>query len=278
MLWFFVPNGKILIYISVQTLFFLISDCKCLTLNGPAHFRIHPKIWCLNFKPQWSPKLFKSDKRFIARSKEDNQCFQFIFELLGWGPLRRTGSALCAKTLHASCLWLPFSMFQHMLESLWPNLDTSRIKGTETKTGKTENLRSFFSDFLHGPIIMILETSCQYSVKLRAMLCKIVWKSHSRVFFTIRSAGAFRSLENVTGTKSYHGPFRVKLIPKKRSQIWYVLVNPWSFIQLQCDSYLATFYKKWSVFVNKMSNKNNDDSNKRLKSSFTKRNKKQEVK
>ena len=35
-----------------------------------------------------SPELLKSDKRFIARSKEDDQ---------------GTGSGLCAKTLHASC-------------------------------------------------------------------------------------------------------------------------------------------------------------------------------
>ena len=35
---------------------------------------------------------------------------------------------------------------------------------------------------------------------------KIIFMS----FFTIWSAGAFRSLQNLTGTKSYHSPFRIK--------------------------------------------------------------------
>ena len=48
-----------------------------------------------------SPKLFESDKRFIARSKEDNQGLsnQFLNCRAG-GPL----AGLCAKILHALCL------------------------------------------------------------------------------------------------------------------------------------------------------------------------------
>ena len=62
-----------------------------------------------------------------------------------------TGSGLCAETSHASCLWLLFSMFQNMLGPLWPNVDTSGIKGPQTKTGKTENLHSFFLFLVQFP-------------------------------------------------------------------------------------------------------------------------------
>ena len=89
----------------------------------------------------------------MARSKEDNQGFQIRFWTAELGEgfrvktsadvwLRHTGSGLCAKTLHASGLWLHFSMFQNMVGSFWANLDTSGIKGPGKKTGKTENLRS----------------------------------------------------------------------------------------------------------------------------------------
>ena len=46
---------------------------------------------------------------------------------------------------------IAFQHVQHMLGSLWPNLDTSGIRGPETKTENTENLRSIFSDFLVVP-------------------------------------------------------------------------------------------------------------------------------
>ena len=39
---------------------------------------------------------------------------------------------------------------------------------------------------------------------MRAMLGIIVWKIYSRVFFTIRSAGAFRSLQILNGAKTHH--------------------------------------------------------------------------
>ena len=61
--------------------------------------------------------------------------------------LRRTVSGLCAKTLHASYLWLLFSMFQKKLGPLWPNAETSGIKGPQTKTGKRK-ICTHFLNFL----------------------------------------------------------------------------------------------------------------------------------
>ena len=55
---------------------------------------------------------------------------------------------------------------------------------------------SFFRFFGCG--FMISETSSRL-MKMCAMLYRL--KSYSRVFFTIRSAGAFRSLQKLIGTK-----------------------------------------------------------------------------
>ena len=109
------------------------------------------------------------------------------------GPL--AGSRLCAKTLDATCLWLLFSMFQNMLGAALPNVDTSGMNRPQTRTGKTEHLHSIFFWFF-CPIFLISETSCQYSVKRQGMLCNTVWKSYSRVFFTIQSAGASEVCRN----------------------------------------------------------------------------------
>ena len=67
----------------------------------------------------------------------------------------------------------------------------------------------FYFDFF-GPGSRISETSSQFFMKMRAMLCHIVSKSYSRFFFSSRSATAFRSLQKLTGTKSYHGSSKVK--------------------------------------------------------------------
>ena len=106
-----------------------------------------------------------------------------VFQSEFWSSFLNTGARLCAKTLQASYLWLHFIMFQNMLGSLWPDLDTSGIKWPHRKTGKTENLRSIVFDSL----VLILEASRQYSVKRHEMLwqTKIVWKSWTRVFLTI---------------------------------------------------------------------------------------------
>ena len=69
----------------------------------------------------------------------------------------------------------------------------------QEKTGK----RKFCAQFLiFRSRFFILETSSQQSVKMRAMLCNKVSKSYSRVFFTIRWAGAFRSLRILSGAKT----------------------------------------------------------------------------
>ena len=44
------------------------------------------------------------------------------------------------------------------------------------------------------------------------MICTFVWKPHSGVFLTIRSAGSFRSLQELTGTNSYNASFRVYML------------------------------------------------------------------
>ena len=101
-----------------------------------------------------SLEQIKSDKRFIARLKEDNQGFQIEPHWL-------------------QTFTLYFSMFQNMLGPLWPNLDTSGIKWPRIKTGKTENLRSIFFR-LFSPVFLIAETSTQYYVERCTMLCNIV--------------------------------------------------------------------------------------------------------
>ena len=75
------------------------------------------------------------------------------------------------------------------------------MKWPHMKTGRTKILRFFFLFF--GPGFLILETTSQQSVKMRAMLCNFVRTSYSRVFFTIRWAGAFRSLQISSGANTY---------------------------------------------------------------------------
>ena len=43
------------------------------------NFRDPSKNLVIKFQTAISPELFQSDKQFIARSKEDNQGFQFDF-------------------------------------------------------------------------------------------------------------------------------------------------------------------------------------------------------
>ena len=167
-----------------------------LTLSWPGKILLHPKIRCFNFKPQYLLNYTSPTNDLYSVRKRSIGAFKSIFKLLALGPasagplravfcakfsagvrLRRTGSELCAKTLHASCLCLLFSMFQNMLGTLWPNVDTSGIKGAQTKTGKTENLHLFFFWFFRV-IFWVLETSRQFSVKRRRMLCNIVWNSY----------------------------------------------------------------------------------------------------
>ena len=125
------------------------------------------------------------------------------------GPLAfcHTGPGLCATTLHAAYLWLHYSMFQTMLEPFWPNSDTSGTKWPQKKTGKTEKLLVIFWFF--SPVFLIRKTTSRYSLKRHAMLSKVVWISYWRIFFTIRSAGAFRILQKLAGTKSNHRSFMV---------------------------------------------------------------------
>ena len=52
-------------------------------------------------------------------------------------------------------------------------------------------------------VFWISETSRQYSMKRRRMLCNIAWKSYSRVCFTIRWAGAFRISQILSGANTY---------------------------------------------------------------------------
>ena len=54
--------------------------------------------------------------------------------------------------------------------------DTSGLKGSETKTGKMKNLQLFFF-LIFCLLFWISETSRQYSVEKRRMLCNIVLKS-----------------------------------------------------------------------------------------------------
>ena len=103
----------------------------------------HPNIGCFKFKLQYLLNYSSPKNDLYSVRKRSTRAFQSIFKLL-----RRTGSGLCAKTLHASCLCLLFNMFQNILRPLGPNVDTSGLKGSETKTRKMENLQLFFLNFL----------------------------------------------------------------------------------------------------------------------------------
>ena len=69
-----------------------------------------------------------------------------------------------------------------------------------TQENEKRKFCAHFFKIFFGPVLLILETSSQQSVKMRAMLCNIVRKSYSRVFFTI----TFRSLQILSGAKTYH--------------------------------------------------------------------------
>ena len=174
-----------------------------LTVNGPGHFRIHSKIWCLNFIPQYLLNYSCPTNDSWRVRKKTIRALILIFGLLGW---LRTLRENFARLLSLIAFRDVSTHARVTLTQSWYQWD----KRARNENRKTENLRSIFF-WLFDPIFMISETSCQYSVKWHAMLCKIICKSYSRVFSTIRSAGAFRSSQNLTGTKSYHGPFRVKI-------------------------------------------------------------------
>ena len=96
------------------------SSCKylgVLTLSWPEKILSHPKIGCFNFKPQYLLNYTSPTNDLHSDRKRSIEAFKSIFKLLGLGPAS-TGSGLCAKPLHASCLCLLFSMFQNMLGPL----------------------------------------------------------------------------------------------------------------------------------------------------------------
>ena len=49
-------------------------------------FRIHPKIWCLNFKPQYLLNYSSPSHDLQRVRKKTIRAFNLIFKLLGWGP------------------------------------------------------------------------------------------------------------------------------------------------------------------------------------------------
>ena len=144
------------------------QSVRLTTLNNPEWRRNFPdpsKTVVLQLKAKYLLK-YSSPTNDSWRVRERTiRAFNLIFELLGWGP------AIAA-----------------LAPDFAPKLCTPRV--------------ILFSFFVL--VFSIFETSSQQSVKMRAMLCDIVWKSYSRVFFTIRSAGAFRNLQILSGAKTYH--------------------------------------------------------------------------
>ena len=84
-----------------------------LILSWPGKFLFHPNIWCFNFKPHYLLNYSSPKNDLYSVRKKSIRAFKSVFKLL-----RRTGSSFCAKTLHASCLCLLFSMFQNNLRPL----------------------------------------------------------------------------------------------------------------------------------------------------------------
>ena len=161
-----------------------------LTLSWPGKFLFHPKIGCLNFKPQYLLNYSSSTNDLYSVHIRSIRVFKSIFKLLGWPlgckvfrakssvcqRLRRTGSELCAKTLHASSL----NAFQHVskhseaaLTQCWYQW-VKRVRNEKWENGKSALIFLWFFCL----IFWISETSRQYSVKRRRMLCNIVWNSN----------------------------------------------------------------------------------------------------
>ena len=57
-----------------------------LTRNGGGNFCMHPKIWCLNFKPQYLQNYLSPTNDLYSVRKRSIRAFKSIFKLLGWGP------------------------------------------------------------------------------------------------------------------------------------------------------------------------------------------------
>ena len=118
--------GTVLCAVKQEQLFRLSSlgqmvQFDSLTLGWPGKFLIHRKIGCLNVKPQYLLNYSSPTNDLYSVRKESIRAFKSIFKLArkvfyakfsAGVRRRRTGSGLCTKTLHASCLWLLFSMFQ----------------------------------------------------------------------------------------------------------------------------------------------------------------------
>ena len=107
-----------------------------MTTSWPGKFLFHPKIGCLNFKPQYLLNYSSPKNNLYSVQKRSISAFKSIFKLLGWVRTLRQNFA-CVVSLLA---------FQHV--SKHSNVDTSGLKGPETKNVKMENLQLFFLNFL----------------------------------------------------------------------------------------------------------------------------------
>ena len=61
-----------------------------LTRNGGGNYWMHPKIWCLNFKPQYLQNYVSPTNDLYSVRKRSIRAFKSIFKLLGWGHWLRT--------------------------------------------------------------------------------------------------------------------------------------------------------------------------------------------
>ena len=71
---------------SVQTHFDLAATT--LTRNGGENFLMHPKTWCLNFKPQYLQNYSSPTNDLYNVRKRSSRAFKSIFKLLGWVSAR----------------------------------------------------------------------------------------------------------------------------------------------------------------------------------------------
>ena len=65
---------------------FFQKKIQYLTRNGGGNFWMHPKIWCLNFKPQYLQNYLSLTNDLYSIRKRSIRAFKSIFKLLGWGP------------------------------------------------------------------------------------------------------------------------------------------------------------------------------------------------
>ena len=167
-----------------------------LTLSWPGKILFHPKIRCFNFKLQYLLNYLSPKNDLYSVRKRSIRAFKSTFTLLGWGharagPLRANFLREVLRWRAASPHWLrtlrqnfarvvSLLAFQHVSKHAGAALTACWYQWDKRGTNENWENGKFALIFLliFRLIFWILETSRQFAVKRRRMLCNIVWNSY----------------------------------------------------------------------------------------------------